>query len=1773
MGAFDDLVPGNSQSLIASPSLDRVPPDLQRARDRRRSQLLQDELAANPNDEALKREIGFDEQRQNTFEDLVPPQKPVIQKPEAAGFAETYPPAVSGGIGWSGKKTGLALSAPAILADEIAKSFAADPWHTITSPIATTGAAVGRMARGQTTGGPLQDFMFEHLVDPSHRNIEAGQVPPGQEMTTGGKVGAVTGQVVGTLPEMIMGAGGAGTARDAAMKAGDTVMQGVTRVLGHGVVASQPVAQTSALSTYENLIAQGVDPVTARAAAAREYGVNTIGMAVAPSVPGGVVRRAVSGAASNVISGVAADVAGNQKLQDAGYMQQQRQLDDPVARATEAIMGALFGVAGGPRAGTVPRVLPREAAAHTADIQAGEQARADFEKYRPILEANGITDSNSLAAQSAVNILRAREQRMGERAAQAATEQQPPTPPEQLPQRPQGTIYVDPQGRAATRETATTPAGREISLPTGEKVGMLAAGGEQAATETGARRAFDVAGEQAQRKTQAEGTLMDLREARAGGTISPEGTRATEPQQFTFLDARKEGGQMISGDRIEVVETGLKIPKAEGSTETEPATRVRMPNGEEVVVPDRRLSTEQRPTNPRFAQDIAATTYAPPRGAGTLAEQPVPREAAQRITGPRPQEVPRAPQDRLQRQDNLPERQGTDPQLQGQRQAREQPPVVAREGAQTGGGNRLQQGRTEQQVGREFSGSYSDGSSWRTVYSAVKRTDGSFALIRKIKDVDGERTEHLRADGTWAKGEPPRTAAFGAHIEDTGPHSFSSIEAALAEGKNDAISMGGKEGTQQQEPVITQGEPHGIPAERPAVSVNRIQPEPETAAAERGAAGGERRQHPAAGAERPQDVAQQGQAEQRMAPQEERRAPAAREAPVQAGPVRGVEQRSGTERRVGMRERIRDLKIGPRLKEAWEASKPITRGEGGATQTRRAYDAFVRGPEPQVARFGRRYSDAAREAAKQSPEQAKDLPGNDSATLYANPFHKVLGWAVGDSEKWADKLKELANVLEDVKKDPKKMTLANNPAVNMARAIFDSAAANMRAIGRRSDSKTIQWVADQFHDEAGTGRATGEIMQDAVKAHVGQRLVQLDRILGESVGPSGERARMINDRPMMQQIANLIRNPSQIRPGSKIHDAAAKIIPLLADELKYAREAGVDVGEVKGGYFPREFDESRVAADPNGFMSATAQAYRENGLGAQAAIESGRALHDGIMYGESNSLYRPDTGMTSAPFLKARVFGKQVDLESHPLNKFLVSDPSIVLARYFNKMAKRAEIARRFGEDFSHWQDWTDAKGKKQEGIATKIINEGGGDALDQVKDFIGLGASLRPQGVSNFGLRASSHIRTWGALMFLEKATISNATEFIVPAVRSGNVLDVARMFSYTLADLVRVTKGAEERRANAEDLGLVYGHVQGGLQAARFAGGDVIGRVESQVLDNFFQRTGLTQLTDAQRVGSARLSQIFVRRLAKEAAGKLNTRYLGELGVPPEQIKQFKDFVLSKGDGMPAAGDLQGPMGVLYRTAVRKFTNQGIQVPNAAQRPTYMNKPIGAILGQLQAFNYGFMENVIKRSGRLAKEAVVGSDYTAYERANMVMPVMMLPLITAAAYALGEARDAVLGDPEHRAEETTTQKVIKAVSRGTPIAPIDPLINYISSARYRSTSTSVLAGPVIGTFGKAIDSARDYFFANSEKSNTQERRALKALWDIAIEPTVNLMLYATVPSPVAAAITQAAGSGWVREKMFVEPIAGAKEEKGGGSGGQHGMGHVPLHGGGHQATHGATR
>lgn len=1620
------------------------------------------------------------------------------------------------------RAVGLAMSTPAIAFDAVANVFRDKPSY---------GA---------------QEWAFRNFVDPSQSAVDYWAIDPAKESQgLPAKLAGAAGGMAIDLPIMMATGGGSAIPRTA---------QTATEIIGPALASTARTmglpAVVSGTDTAQRLQEQGVSVPTSTAAAMNS-GLNTVAGGVLPlNAPGGVASRVAQGAISGPVQGQTERAIENAILTAGGYGNKTQPFLDPQEMLLQAVPAALMAGVMGPRPNARMPSRPDLGYVPVEPVPPSPEARARVEATIP-------PDAQPASAARQEQAGRVKERRAAMKDAFD-----------------QGVVYR----RADLQDGELPPDARPVetargTVPTGPE--DLAALRQRDAVEAGARspeveQAFRIAQAQARRKQGAQddaavqGEPRDLREARAGGTTTPEGTAATQPQTFTFFRANVKNGQMVSGDRVEVVGEPFTTPSMKDQKGREvPLQVVRFLDRDgqpEMPVPVSDLTTMGRPANPRFAQDAAASSYAPPKGVGTGPDQPAPRAAGQRITTePSPDFIPA---DRTGKpQDGAPAA-GRQPQTYDAAEVNadralarpREPAPVSRQIGEVEPPWMTQPKPSAQDAGPATSPppSQQDAPAPRAEAEAdippPPKPRSMLGRLRELGGVDVREIADITGEGRagrGVKGIPPglfrRNGTtlddLATQLRDDGWDIDTSAPDGGVQQLRDMIrnELDGQRNLTMEdqarafdyERALQQAEQaaewQGLPkSDAPDVDMvaraNEIDPDRvERAAIQyenddagfmaaiRGILDGDSNQARTTG----ETVGSRPDAEANPAAGE----PAGRGQGEVGGEVRAPDQAArpdfGLEQptEAGLRARA-DAEQRAAEDRARVENTPPPDDFTLTGSNRPADEAAARGQQDLLAPEPKRASGGT--------ELFGGLPLNKMAEAVRDAF----GWAGREASAWVESVGNFARAMGDGD--------IPRSAANFVRAVFDSSTGAVRAAVRRSGSKTAEWVIDQFAEKPGDlGAARGETFNSAWQAFTSQQVNRVTRALDG-----------LSDAERAQVVAQ-VRNPQSIRKGTKIGDAAASIRTQLDETLRYLRDAGVDVGEVRNGYFPREYVLDRIFKDPEGFMRGAEQAYRETGLDAKKAAEAAKELHDSLVFGETGSVFTAEKGNTRAPFLKGRSFGKQVDDPKHPLNRFLQDDPVLALSRYFERASRRAEITRRFGDK---WEKWAE--------IEKKIIAEGGGEELTRIKDYAILAAGLKAPGVSRGAMTAASWTRTWASLMFLEKATLSSLSEFIVPAIRAGNPLEIGRSLKTTVATLLK-TGRSKELVALGEDLGIISHGLMDTMQAQRFAGGEAVSEAQRKVLDNFFRRTGLTQWTEATRAGSLDVGQVFLRRLAKDAleGGKLSASYLAELGVPKERAKAFAEWMARTNDGIPRVGDLKGPEGDLYRVAIRRFVKQSIMNPDATTKPAWMSHPLGAIVGQLQSFNYAFYENVWKRGGRLLGEAWKNDGgYSFAERARMAAPMAMMPLLAGAAFAIGEARDALLGDPNRRMDEEGIDKALKAASRGAPIAPIDPLLNWISAARYRRGAAESFAGPVIGKAARGLDAARDYAAKNADSTNTQERRVATELYDLVIEPTANLLLTAAPGTPLGKMVsvlgTQAAGAGGVRE-AFVEEVAGPRDPR----------------------------
>lgn len=714
------------------------------------------------------------------------------------------------------------------------------------------------------------------------------------------------------------------------------------------------------------------------------------------------------------------------------------------------------------------------------------------------------------------------------------------------------------------------------------------------------------------------------------------------------------------------------------------------------------------------------------------------------------------------------------------------------------------------------------------------------------------------------------------------------------------------------------------------------------------------------------------------------------------------------------------------------------------------------------------------------------------------------------------------------------------------RTMFYTSHGNVMAISKAMKSPTMKKIADMFHAEAGaTDRAITETYEEAVGQRVTEKMNEVSRVL-EPFFASPEQ---------LEQITRMVQAGTG-DPKTPMGKAAVKLREMLKEEHAYLTKAGVEIGEVKRGYFPREFDRQAIMADPEAFTKAAAGEYRKLGDDAKTALARAEALADTVLLGGDGAGVFRGTATDRPAFTAGRAFEKGADSR---MGNFYIKDPVEVLSSYFMRSAKRAEAARRFGDK---WEKWADMEAA----VRKEVGGRDGETAVNAARALAMSSTGMRSKSLNPYMVTASEWLRAATSMALLERVTISSLQELVMGGVRSGNVLDGFKSAVMTAGEIGGMISGSKSKTLDmAEDMGIIYSKIGTAMQTARFSGDDIGSVFLQRAQRNYFRAVGLEQLTAATRGVTATSAQVLLRRLTKDLDATLNKRALRELGIPDTKQAEFKKWLESFEDGMPGASDIHGARkkGVeaasFYRTAMYRFVNQSVMAPTAATKPSWATHPLGALVFQLNGFNYAFTKNVIWRNAKRLKQAVTDDELTGIERAKLVTnTILPLAMLGAVGFGISAARDEVwskhkrkptAADKEHvgsdlgldtGVETGDFKQVVRHASRIGAFGGADPWVNFFTQARYENNPAAALTGPMAGSVISLVEIVPELAWRNSKGTNTTERKFWTLVYDNFLEPAANLAVNSLSPANLlTATAVQAAGEGTLREE-FVSSMAG---------------------------------
>jgi hypothetical protein len=771
--------------------------------------------------------------------------------------------------------------------------------------------------------------------------------------------------------------------------------------------------------------------------------------------------------------------------------------------------------------------------------------------------------------------------------------------------------------------------------------------------------------------------------------------------------------------------------------------------------------------------------------------------------------------------------------------------------------------------------------------------------------------------------------------------------------------------------------------------------------------------------------------------------------------------------------------------------------------------------------------------------------------LFDGPLAPLASYLIGTPQqvrKWAE---DIGNLAKAIGNGTFGKTLRDDNGLsfltNVGSLLFRSSDGRIRMIANRFSSPTLNKVINMIAAPGGELNATGKTFDEEIRSRASKRTRQLQDILRPVLD-----ADMSHDEKQkaLAQVARLVRNPRSINSSTKLGKIAADLTKFLKEELEYMRAAGVEIGEVATGYFPREISKQAVAMDQEGFLDAATKLYMaDQGMSRKDARAAAVEWMANVLDAGSGNPLSPDTGGNKPAFQKERVFGKVME---SIMEKFMVNDPDVVLKGYVYNAAKRAAIARRFGDNWSKWKD-----------IERQIVDEGASGALSDLREHVAVATGVRRYGGSEALNRTLSMVRTWTTLGLLEKAAITSLVEPFTSSARTGNAWDGLHGAWLTAREIFRTKKmGKTELREFAEDIGAISGSFDHAIMMARFTGDDVIGQTQKDILAAYYHRIGLELLTNASIVAQVQIGATFLRRQALNilkggASEKTSRLHLQELGIPTDKIDAFAKAVSQlKNGALPTQGNMGGEMGDIARDAIYRFQTQVIQQPTAAMRPRWASSPVGQVIFQLGAWSYAFARNITLRAAKNAARAVTQKDLTMVDRALLTFSTVpgfaMMGLLQ---YGLGELRDwwedtvSAYWSPDGkstRRELTDTAKVERALSRTGIFGGLDPYINMLGQLRYGRDAASTWSGPTGGRLAGGIN-ALGSLFQNSENTNTTERKLAATTYDLLVEPFLNMALTWSPPGALATA----AGSGSTvlgipaLKEWFVSEIAGPQDRK----------------------------
>lgn len=547
----------------------------------------------------------------------------------------------------------------------------------------------------------------------------------------------------------------------------------------------------------------------------------------------------------------------------------------------------------------------------------------------------------------------------------------------------------------------------------------------------------------------------------------------------------------------------------------------------------------------------------------------------------------------------------------------------------------------------------------------------------------------------------------------------------------------------------------------------------------------------------------------------------------------------------------------------------------------------------------------------------------------------------------------------------------------------------------RSESETARELAKEFFtnpgDEDSVGHEEGYINAT--------RTISL-----KYTNKFASIVRNLTDRDMSDVVNHMVNKELEDDAEiayAPVRDAVKSLRKLLREVYDHTTEAGVEMGEFKGSYFPRVWSVSKLTEGRDAFIKMLVDNYPErlsdmvsavdkdgkkNMTAESIAAEIWQFLTTVTAQDGRNDVTRQDGVL--APFFASGENRHFAWIETKHSGDFQHKNLTNIVTGYIHQSVKAAEYTRRFGRSGKILEKKLKAVRAELHEVAASKLNAQEFGSKDEANKWVaermknihracGAMEGTLGKDISPTLRKFNSWMMVYQNLRLLPLTLFASVVDPLGMVARGATMKEAYETFLRGMkevftnwADMVR--ENPKERVADkweilAEHIGaldsILFSH-----HVAEEYSSTYLSPGAKKVNDALFKINGMESWNRGVRAGAVRSAVKFIERHSKLPEVH-SERWMRELGLTPghialdpfgELILDTKELAAAKGISEPEAARR---VEVLH-SAINRWVLGAILTPNAAQRPAWASDPHYSIFFHLKQFSYSFHQTILKRA-----------------------------------------------------------------------------------------------------------------------------------------------------------------------------------------------------------------